>query len=150
MICCCLSFVMIKVEEDVHDVKAWNRCGDPCNDYYHYFEEIMPQRLFWKFSGLDVIEEDVLTKESSKNCSWPLMCKSGDDWWHHHWLELVEDKEWKSKNIGSHVFFFSTSKEWTIDYKLCNNDKRNIKSKWLPSFPNDAQAWSVLGWRRSG
>ena len=49
MICCCLSFVMIKEEEDVHDLKAWNRCDNPCNDYYHYFEEIitfMAQRLF--------------------------------------------------------------------------------------------------------
>ena len=123
---------MIKEEEDVHDLKAWNRCDNPCNDYYHYFEEIitfMAQRLFSNCLGLEVIGEDALTKESSKICSWPLMCKSGDDWWHHHWLELVEDKEYKSKKIGSHVCPFSTSKEWTIDYKLCNNDKHNIKSK---------------------
>ena len=76
-----------------------------------------------------MIGQDELTKESGKICSCPFMWKSGDDRWNHHWLELVEDKQYKSKKVGPHVFFFSTRIEWTIDYKLCNNDKSNIKSK---------------------
>ena len=52
-----------------------------------------------------MIGKDALTKESGKICSWPFMCKSGDDWWHHHWSELVEDREYKSKKMGPDVFF---------------------------------------------
>ena len=52
-----------------------------------------------------MIGEDTLTKESGKICSWPFMCKSGDDQWNHHWLESVENKEYKSKKIGSQVSF---------------------------------------------
>ena len=76
--------------------KAWNAWNNPSNDYYYYFVKVitlMARRLFWHLSGLEVIGKDALTKESGKICSWPLMCKSGDDWWHHHWLDLVEDKE---------------------------------------------------------
>ena len=127
--------------------KAWNAWNNPSNDYYYYFVKVitlMARRLFWHFSGLEVIGKAALTKESKiyvvgRWCVRVEMIGGIIIGW--IWLRIKNSKQARR---SSYMF------ELKIDHKLCNNDKHNIKSKLLPSFPKGAQAWRVLGWRRAG